>query len=393
MEDIKVPQDLSRVDFQNLSPTHSDIHQGIKEAFESGIQLIFAQDFPTLEIALSFPFKIIIYDSSLVTLADGSQARFWIQRDHAAVMGDCLSRRDLFNFQLFMSTWKEDSLSYFLEALKKGSSKIARLSIHHITGDEFTASEAKGLAHWIHHSQVRALNFQCNEFEAGSIETLTSELRGLGNRSLQEATIVPHDDEREERQIDTTALDQLVTENRTHDMLPDEDFSLLMKRAKETFDNREFHDVEALCTSLLASYKMTPEQAGWFADYRHRALFYIGTERSHREAIRLLRSPEMACETSIRNRLWMISTSAEMANQLDEPQLTTEMVELYLKENERTSDPEERGQNEVRCRINALHFKNITGTVHRAKVIELLRANPEWTDTIHVPPDIQAALT
>lgn len=41
----------------------------------------------------------------------------------------------------------------------------------------------------------------------------------------------------------------------------------------------------------------------------------------------------------------------------------------------------------------ALHFKNFSGTVNRTKVIELLRATPEWTDTIHVPPDIQAALT
>jgi hypothetical protein len=392
MSDIKVQQDLGRVDFQKLSPFHSEIHQGIKEAFDSGIQLIFAQDFPTLEIALSFPFKIIIYDASLVTLADGSQARFWIQKDHAAVMGDCLSRRDLFNFQLFMSTWKDDSMSYFLDALKKGSSKIARLSIHHITGDEFTAKEAKGLAHWIHHSEVRALNFQCNEFEPGSIEVLTSELRSLGNRSLQEAILVPHDDEREERRIDTTVLDKLVAENRTRDMLPDEDFSLLMKRAKETLDNREFHDVEALCTSLLNSYKMTPEQAGWFADYRHRALFYLGTERSHREAIRLLKSPEVKYETTVRNRLWMVSTSAEMANQLDDSQLTEEMVALNLTENQNTNDPTERGQNEIRCRINALHFKSLKETDHRRKVIDLLRANPTWADGIQLPPEITAAL-
>jgi len=168
MSDIKVLQDLGRVDFQNPSPFHAEIHQGIKEAFDSGIQLIFAQDFPTLEIALSFPFKIIIYDASLVTLADGSQARFWIQSDHAAVMGECLSQRDLFNFQLFMSTWKDDSMSFFLEALKKGSSKITRLSIHHITGDEFTAKEAKGLAHWIHSSSNRAVRFWrsfCNHRE------------------------------------------------------------------------------------------------------------------------------------------------------------------------------------------------------------------------------------
>jgi hypothetical protein len=355
--------------------------------------LIFAQDFPTLEIALSFPFKIIIYDASLVTLADGSQARFWIQKDHAAVMGDCLSRRDLFNFQLFMSTWKDDSMSVFLDALKKGSSKIARLSIHHITGDELTASEAKGLARWIHHSEVRALNFQCNEFEPGSIEALTSELRSLGNRSLQEATLVPHDDEREERQIDTTLLDQLIAENRTHDMLPDEDFSLLMKRAKETLDNREFHDVESLCTSLLRSYKMTPEQAGWFVDYRHRALFYIGTERSHREAIRLLKSPELKCETSVRNRLWMVSTSAEMANQLNEGQQTEEMVNLDLTKNQNTADQTERGQNEVRCRINALHFKSLKGSDHQRIVIEILRTNPTWAEGIQLPPEIKAALT
>jgi hypothetical protein len=284
-------------------------------------------------------------------------------------------------------------MSYFLEALKKGSSKISRLSIHHLTGDEFTATEAKGLAQWIHHSKVRALNFQCNEFDAGTIEALTSELRSLGNRSLQEATVVTHDDEREERRIDTTALDKLLAENRTHESLLDDDFSLLMKRTKESLDNREFHDVEALCTSLLNSYKMTPVQAGWFADYRHRALFYIGTERSQREAIRLLKSPEMKYETTIRNRLWMVSTSAEMAHQLNDSQLTEEMVELYLAENQATKDQTERGQNEIRCRINALHFKSPKGTEHGRKVIEILRANPTWAEGIQLPPEIKAALT
>ncbi|MDZ4081396.1 MAG: hypothetical protein U1E10_00545 [Bdellovibrionales bacterium] len=396
MENIKVPQDLSRVDFKKMSPLHSQIHKELKEAHDSGILVIFAQDFPTLEIALSFPFPILVYDSTPVMLKDGSQARFWIQEDHAAAIGDCLSRRDIFNFQLFMTTWKDDSMSIFVDKLKTGPGKISRLSIHHNSGDEFTTLEAKGLAQWIHHSQVRALNLQCHEFDAGSIETLVSELRALKNSTLQEAVVVPHDSEREDVSIDSTALESFVAANRTIDPMSDEVFSLLMKRVADTFTNREFHDVEALCTSLLRSYKMTAEQAGWFADYRHRALFFIGTERSHREALRLLMKPEMACEPSPRNRLWMISTSAEMANQLDEPQLTTEMVELYLKENQRLSDPPEREQNEVRCRINALHFKNIDPSIkeseHKIKVIELLRANPEWTETIQVPPEIQSAL-
>ena len=89
----------------------------------------------------------------------------------------------------------------------------------------------------------------------------------------------------------------------------------------------------------------------------------------------------------------MNSTSAEMAHQLSDSQLTEELVDLFLTENQATKDQTERGQNVIRCRINALHFKSPKGTDHGRKVIDILRANPTWAEGIQLPPEIKAALT
>lgn len=384
----KFTQDLSRFDHHNISGPFKTIHAALKEAQDQGVNFILAEDFATLDTALALPFRHLAYDSTPVLLDNGQRAMYAINEKHAAALGDALSRRDLFIFQLFMSTWMDDAISEFLTALKRGNSKITRLSIHHITGDEFTLAEAACVAEWIQHCQVRALTLQCHEFAEGSIAKLTNELRRLKNKSLKELTVVPHDDERDTRTIEATELVDFVKENRNGDLLAAEDFELLMDRIQGSLKNREFYDAEALSSSLLEAYQLTPEQAGWLVDYRHRALFYIGTEESHRKAIDLLINPDVASEPSIRNRLWMVSTAVEMAYQLGEKEIAGKLIERYLSENLNTPDETERKQNEVRCRLNAVALGLDLNSDHRKKAIEQLRQHPDWLQEIAVPKDI-----
>ena len=125
----------------------------------------------------------LCYDSHLI--AGGLM--FWLTDAHAKAIGQAL-RPSLKALRLNLTRPQEDGFTLMAGAVAPGV-KISELYISHRSGDEVTATEARGIARLAGRLACETLHVWAGEFDPGALDALADELGKLGNKTLRAADV------------------------------------------------------------------------------------------------------------------------------------------------------------------------------------------------------------
>ncbi len=168
------------------------------------------QDFHSFSIVSQLGFKKIKYESQHLQMDDG-MAIFWINHEHAASIGKVLNS-SIQELILMCSTEEEGAFAVMADQISEGVC-IDSLAISHITYDEVTAHEVKGLARLITRLKCRSFTLWAAEYDPEVLDLFTNELQQIKNTTLQQVFIGDSTRESGEDEIKVPVLLQLAASN------------------------------------------------------------------------------------------------------------------------------------------------------------------------------------
>jgi hypothetical protein len=147
------------------------------------VKAVIISHFPAFSLAVSLGYKKLTYNA--LTGGSGSGHFYWIDKEHAALIGQALLLGTHFEYFGIEFTTVANGQCWKTMADEAESISVDELCIYHKSGNEETPETCAALAYLCTKLKVQTFHLWCADFEAGSIDAFVKGLEELGNTTLQ----------------------------------------------------------------------------------------------------------------------------------------------------------------------------------------------------------------
>ncbi len=175
---------LQEIESGDASPALLSLYKDFKAIDRNSPLFVF--DFSQFMLAAQMGFHHIYYEAHNIPLGDG-MGIFWINEEHAINIARVLNS-DIHSLELRLSCEEDNALIKLSENIAADTT-LKQLTIKHMTYDEVTQPEIRGLARIIHHLNTRKFALYSADFQSGIFDAFVSELDTLNNKSLKAISI------------------------------------------------------------------------------------------------------------------------------------------------------------------------------------------------------------
>lgn len=167
--------------------------------------------FPLFRLASGLGFKRLTY--SALTGGAGLGQSYWIDQEHASLIGSTISHKD-FDFLSIEFTTVATSKCWRMLADKAEGAIVRELCISHKSRDEETRETCAALAYLCTKLRVQDFRLLAADFEDGSIDAFAECLAEMDNTTLQAIDIRDFSKSYPYDRISHAQLDEFVISNR-----------------------------------------------------------------------------------------------------------------------------------------------------------------------------------
>jgi hypothetical protein len=167
--------------------------------------------FPLFRLASSLGSKRLVY--SAVTGDAGPGQSYWIDQEHASLIGSTISRKHFDSLSIEFTTVATSKCWRTLAERAEGAT-VRELCISHKSRDEETRETCAALAYLCTKLRVRSFRLLAGDFEDGSINSFAECLAEMDNTTLQALDIRDFFRPQPYDRISHAQLDEFVISNR-----------------------------------------------------------------------------------------------------------------------------------------------------------------------------------